>query len=208
MNNKTLAWVITALVAALAVILVIVCTKLDTFVEPFDGINHWWEISSKSESESESESEESASSEESESSSEEPFEPIYDGAAGVEEWPDDDESVSSATSSVIHISGNGSSSRPSYNSSSSSSSSSSGSSESSSDSSSDTSSDSGEADDGKMTYEKYIALSPEEQQKYYNSFASVEAFFNWLNAAKAEYEANRDEIEVDGEIDIGDYINP
>ena len=59
-----------------------------------------------------------------------------------------------------------------------------------------------------MTYEKYIAMSPEEQQAYYKSFPSATEFFNWYNAAKEKYEAEQNYIEVDGEINLGDYINP
>ena len=62
-------------------------------------------------------------------------------------------------------------------------------------------------DDGKMTYEKYIAMSPEKQQAYFETFSSPQAFFTWFNNAKAEYEKNQDKTEVKGDgIDIGDYM--
>ena len=65
------------------------------------------------------------------------------------------------------------------------------------------------ADDGKMTYEKYIGLNGFEQQAFMETFDSIPAFFEWYNTAKAEYEANREIIEIggDGTIDLGDIIN-
>ena len=59
------------------------------------------------------------------------------------------------------------------------------------------------------TYEEYNNLSGEEQQKYFNSFANPADFFTWYNAAKAEYEASQDRIEIgnDGVIDLGDIVN-
>ena len=59
-----------------------------------------------------------------------------------------------------------------------------------------------------MTYEKYISMSPEDQQAYFESYSSPDAFFKWFNAAKAEYDKNNDAIEVEGgNIDIGDYMD-
>lgn len=66
----------------------------------------------------------------------------------------------------------------------------------------------GEAPRELTEYEKYMAMSPEDQQKYYNSFPSVEAFFEWLQKAKAEYEAGLDYVEIGkGPIDIEEIIN-
>ena len=64
-------------------------------------------------------------------------------------------------------------------------------------------------DDGKMTYEKYNAMSGEDQQKYFSSYANPMDFFNWYNEAKAEYEASQNRIEIGegGSIDLGDLIN-
>lgn len=58
------------------------------------------------------------------------------------------------------------------------------------------------------TYEEYEAMTGEEQQKLLSRFDSMADFFTWLNAAKAEYEANQDIIEIggDGTIDLGDLI--
>lgn len=66
------------------------------------------------------------------------------------------------------------------------------------------------ADDGSttqgVTYSQYNAMSAEEQQAWFNSFESVEAFFEWYNNAKAVYEANDDSIIIDGNtsIDMGE----
>lgn len=59
------------------------------------------------------------------------------------------------------------------------------------------------------TYEEYTAMSGEEQQEFFNSFDSPADFFEWYNAAKAEYEASQEKIEIgdDGSIDLGDLIN-
>ena len=54
-------------------------------------------------------------------------------------------------------------------------------------------------------YEKYMAMSGADQKVYMESFDSIEAFFNWLQNAKAEHEAANPSIEIgaDGKIDIG-----
>lgn len=59
-----------------------------------------------------------------------------------------------------------------------------------------------------MTFEKYRSLSSAEQAEFRNLFDTVSDFFVWYNAAKAEYEENRDEIEVgDGKVDLGDIMD-
>lgn len=56
-------------------------------------------------------------------------------------------------------------------------------------------------------YEWFHALSGEEQEAYMDSFDSIAAFFEWYNAAKAEYEELHPSIEVgDGNIDLGQII--
>lgn len=60
--------------------------------------------------------------------------------------------------------------------------------------------------DTSMTYAEYIALSAEEQQAHFESFASVDDFFAWYNAAKKEYDDEQSRVEVSGDIDIGDII--
>ena len=58
-------------------------------------------------------------------------------------------------------------------------------------------------DNGEMTYEKFMALGAAEQQAYMNSAESIEAFFNWFDAAKKEYEESRNEIEIgDGSFNL------
>ena len=51
-------------------------------------------------------------------------------------------------------------------------------------------------------------MSGAEQQEYMMSFSSIEAFFEWFNAAKAKYDAEHPSIEIggDGSIDLGDII--
>lgn len=62
-------------------------------------------------------------------------------------------------------------------------------------------------DPEETTYEDYLAMTPEEQEVFFDSFPSMEAFMDWHNAAKAEYEDNEEGIIVDGgNINIGDYI--
>lgn len=42
---------------------------------------------------------------------------------------------------------------------------------------------------GSITYGEYLALSVEEQQAYYYRFESADAFLQWLDAEKKEYES-------------------
>lgn len=64
-------------------------------------------------------------------------------------------------------------------------------------------------DDPAVTaYEAYLAMSPEEQQAFFESFSSPEAFIAWFNTAKAEYDAKNKTVDgKNGEINIGDYMN-
>lgn len=56
-------------------------------------------------------------------------------------------------------------------------------------------------------YEWYNALSGEEQMAFMETFDSMAAFFDWYNAAKAEYERLHPSIDIgDGNIDLGDLI--
>lgn len=52
-------------------------------------------------------------------------------------------------------------------------------------------------------YEKYHAMSGAEQKAFTDSFGSMEAFFEWYNAARAEYEGKNAEIPEDGVIELG-----
>ena len=61
-----------------------------------------------------------------------------------------------------------------------------------------------------MTYEKYNAMSGAEQQAYFNTYSNPMDFFTWYNAAKAEYEASQERIEIGagGTIDLGELLKP
>ena len=60
---------------------------------------------------------------------------------------------------------------------------------------------------GLTDYERYNTMSGEEQMAFIESFGSIEAFVEWYNAAKAEYEAANPDIEIgDGIIDAGDLV--
>ena len=61
---------------------------------------------------------------------------------------------------------------------------------------------------GTTEYEKYYAMSSEEQKAFFNSFDSPEAFFEWLNAAREEYEKSYETIVVgEDPIDVQNYVN-
>lgn len=119
-------------------------------------------------------------------------------------YPVSDESSSSGSNDSSASSSNSSSGGSISGGNTSSGSSSSGSSS----SSSSSGSSSGGVTAGSLSYEEYIAMSGEEQQKYFESFESVEAFFEWYNAAKAKYDEENESIEIggDGSIDLGDII--
>ena len=59
-----------------------------------------------------------------------------------------------------------------------------------------------------LSYTEYLALSPAEQQAYYETFEDYEAYFEWLNQAKEDYENNKDQIEIGGggSLDLGDIL--
>ena len=60
---------------------------------------------------------------------------------------------------------------------------------------------------GTTEYEKYLAMSATQQEKFIKSFDSVVDFVNWYNDALAEFERLHPDIEInDGEIDIGDLL--
>ena len=56
-----------------------------------------------------------------------------------------------------------------------------------------------------MTYAAFTALTPEEQRLYQESFNDLDAFFEWYNAAKEQYEKENPPIDIDGPIDLGKY---
>ena len=51
-------------------------------------------------------------------------------------------------------------------------------------------------------YEKYLLMSGDEQAKYAESFESMDAFFDWYKAAKKDYEAGNNNIEINGNMII------
>lgn len=64
-----------------------------------------------------------------------------------------------------------------------------------------------EEDKEKTEYEKFQEMSASDQHAYMNSFESVDAFFEWYNAAQAEYEATKNEIVVgSGSINFEEII--
>lgn len=55
----------------------------------------------------------------------------------------------------------------------------------------------------KYTYKEYVKLTHAQQEAYMKSFESIEAFFDWYEKAKEEYEKNNPPIDVgDGNIDL------
>ncbi len=63
------------------------------------------------------------------------------------------------------------------------------------------------APDTSLTYAEYIAMTPDQQEAYYQSYSTFEAFSAWYLAAKKEYDANKDSNTiVDGSIDIGEIM--
>ena len=57
---------------------------------------------------------------------------------------------------------------------------------------------------GTTSYEWYNSLSGAEQVNFFNTFESTEAFVNWYNSAKAEYDALHPDVEVgNGSVDLG-----
>ena len=60
--------------------------------------------------------------------------------------------------------------------------------------------------ENQITYEEYNSLSGEEQEAYFNTFPTIESFFEWYNSARDEYEKNNPAIEIgDDTIDIGNF---
>lgn len=54
-------------------------------------------------------------------------------------------------------------------------------------------------------YQRYHNMTGEEQQAFIDNFESIEAFFEWYNAAKAEHEKMNPSTEIGGgNIDLGD----
>ena len=60
-----------------------------------------------------------------------------------------------------------------------------------------------------VTYEQYLAMTPEQKQEHYNSFADPAEFFDWFHAAAAKYEEEHKNPELgeNGSIDIEDILS-
>lgn len=57
-------------------------------------------------------------------------------------------------------------------------------------------------------YERFSAMSPEEQEAYAENFSSVREFVEWCNAAQAEHTAHSNIVTVEGgTLDLSDYID-
>ena len=54
-----------------------------------------------------------------------------------------------------------------------------------------------------LTYEKFMQLSPAEQDAYFLQFADPRDYAAWLRAAKQEYENDQTSIIITGPIDLG-----
>lgn len=65
-----------------------------------------------------------------------------------------------------------------------------------------------ERDPSDYTYEEYNAMSAQERQAFTRRFESIAAFWDWYDAAKAQYDSTRETIEIGGGdgIDLGDLI--
>ena len=64
-----------------------------------------------------------------------------------------------------------------------------------------------EVPEGEIDYETFTAMTPTQQRVYMESFESLDAFFEWYNAAKEAYEQAHPPIDVgDGVIDMEDII--
>lgn len=57
-----------------------------------------------------------------------------------------------------------------------------------------------------ITYEEYMAMSPEEMQTYFFLFDDPNDFFIWFNEALDKYNEENNIPEIDGDIDIGDIL--
>lgn len=61
--------------------------------------------------------------------------------------------------------------------------------------------------EGEIDYETFTAMEPALQRQYMESFESMDAFFEWYNAAKEAYEQEHPVLDVgDGVIDVEDLL--
>lgn len=57
-----------------------------------------------------------------------------------------------------------------------------------------------------LTYAEYLKLTPAQQQAYYESFPTPQAYMNWFNAAAKEYNKNSNDTQVDS--NVGQVTQP
>ena len=58
-----------------------------------------------------------------------------------------------------------------------------------------------------LGYEQYMNMSAAEQQAFFQTFDSVDAYFAWLNSAKADYEEKQNATDLEnGAVDIEDLL--
>ena len=59
-----------------------------------------------------------------------------------------------------------------------------------------------------LTWQQYQALSNEDKQAYYKTFATAEEFYRWKDKAQQEYaQQNKDNtVTGDGSLNLGDYM--
>ena len=60
-----------------------------------------------------------------------------------------------------------------------------------------------------LEFAEFLAMSPAEQQEYMESYEDIMDFLEWYRTAEEKYKSEQSgtEIEGDGNIDIGDYID-
>ena len=58
-----------------------------------------------------------------------------------------------------------------------------------------------------LTLAEYEALTTAQQQAYFESFDSPDAFYEWLEAAQKAAEEQGNTVTGDGTLDLNDYIN-
>ena len=57
-----------------------------------------------------------------------------------------------------------------------------------------------------LTFAEYLAMSEDEQVAFFNTFSSIDAFKEWYNAAKDEYDKNSTNPGVSGSVSEGDKL--
>jgi len=58
-----------------------------------------------------------------------------------------------------------------------------------------------------LTLAEYEAMTTAQQQAYFESFATPDAFYEWLEAAEEAAKGQENTVTGDGTLDLNDYIN-